>query len=229
MKVLVIDDDEEARALISRSLGRAGHTVAGAGDVKEALGALRCATFDVVVLDVGLPDGSGLTLCRRLREDGVVTPILFLSARGAVSARVDGLEAGGDDYLVKPFALKELHARLRALCRRGPVLRSQVLRSGDVVLDFATRHATRGGVEVPVTAREWDVLEALASLRGRPMGYDDLLEAAWGDVSESARASLPVIIARLRRKLHRSGRPGLIRTVRGLGYALAIGPREDER
>lgn len=229
MKVLVIDDDEEACALISRSLERAGHAATAAHDAQGATAALRAATFDVIVLDVGLPGDTGLALCRRLRDEGVVVPILFLSARGTVSARVDGLEAGGDDYLVKPFSLKELHARLRALCRRGPMLRSRVLRVGDVILDLAARRATRGGVEVPLTAREWDVLEALASLQGRPMSYDDLLEAAWGDVSESARASLEVIIARLRRKLHGPGQPVLIRTVRGTGYALAIDPEEEKR
>lgn len=222
MKVLVIDDDEEACALISRALGRAGHAVSAAHSAQAAHAALLAGAFDVMVLDVGLPDGSGLTLCRHLREADIRTPILFLSARGSVSARVDGLEAGGDDYLVKPFALKELHARLRALCRRGPALRPRVLSAGDRIIDLGARRATRCGVEVPLTAREWDVLEALAALRGRPMGYDDLLEAAWGDVSDSARSSLEVIIARLRRKLDGPDEPSLIRTLRGTGYALCL-------
>ena len=222
MNLLVVDDDAETRALVERAFERRGYRVMVAADAAAAEKALAESAVDVMVLDVMLPGDSGLALCARLREAGIQTPILFLSARGAVSSRVDGLEAGGDDYLPKTFAVKELVARVRALARRGAALRPRKLRSGSAMLDFAARRAERAGTEVPLTSREWDVVEALASRNGRAMAYDELLEAAWGDTSDAARASLEVIVARLRRKLETSDGPRVIRTLRGYGYALDL-------
>lgn len=222
MRVLALDDDEETLDLIGSALRRAGHDVVLVSDAAAAEQALDIQTFDVLVLDVMLGEASGLDLCLTLRRDGCSTPILFLSARGTVRARVDGLEAGGDDYLPKPFAVRELVARVKALGRRGPALHKLTWRLRDVVLDFDGRRASVAGIEVPVTAREWDVLRVLAEADGRMVPFDDILERAWGDVSEGARASLGVLVARLRRKLEPGPRQSVIRTSRGHGYALAV-------
>lgn len=216
MRVLVVDDDEETRELVGAALAREGYELALVATAGAAMERARASRFDVVVLDVMLAGESGLDLCARLREGGVETPILFLSARGAVDARVEGLEAGGDDYLPKPFALKELCARVRALGRRGPGLRPDRLVLGKLVLDFGARSASSSGVSVPITAREWELLRVLADARGRVVPFEDVLERAWGEVSERSRASLDVIVARLRKKL------APIRTVRGVGYVLEL-------
>lgn len=223
MRVLVVDDDEETRELVGAALAREGYELVLVGSSTAALASVRDQRFDVLVLDVMLGTESGLALCARLRADGVETPILFLSARGAVDARVEGLEAGGDDYLRKPFALKELLARVRALGRRGPSLRSERWRLGPLTIDFAARRAEVAGREVPVTAREWDLLRVLADARGRVVPFEEVLELAWGEASPGARASLDVLVARLRRKLAHDAleRPWL-RTARGVGYALEL-------
>jgi DNA-binding response OmpR family regulator len=145
---------------------------------------------------------------------------LFLSARGAVRARVEGFEAGGDDYLAKPFAIKELVARVRALGRRGPALRRSTLVLGPITLDFARRKAHVSSKPIALTAREWDVLELLADARGRVVPFDTLLERAWGDATEKSRASLSVIVSRLRHKLASAADRSVVRTVQGVGYAL---------
>lgn len=224
MHVLVVDDDAETLELVASVLRREGHRSTLATGPAEALRALAAASFDVIVLDVMLGERSGLELCAELREAGLQAPILFLSARGTVRARVDGLDAGGDDYLAKPFAVRELLARIRALGRRGPSLRPAMVHAGDVHLDFAARKAFVAAREVPVTSREWEVLGVLADARGQIVNFDDMLERAWGEVSEGGRASLEVIMSRLRRKLDVPGSRGLIRTARGLGYALEVDP-----
>jgi DNA-binding response OmpR family regulator len=170
-----------------------------------------------------LQESSGLDLCATLRRDGNDVPILFLSARGTVGARVEGLEAGGDDYLPKPFAMRELKARVHALGRRGRARRPVSFRSGPCTFDFDRRRAELAGVEVPVTAREWELLEVLIEAGGAVVPYQDLLESLWGEVSDETRASLDVIVSRLRSKL-RKGANGesVVRTVRGRGYALRV-------
>lgn len=222
MRVLVVDDDEETLELIGGALAREGQTATLADGPDAALRAIERQAFDVIVLDVMLESSSGLDLCSHLRRQGVQTPILFLSARGSVRARVEGLDVGGDDYLPKPFALGELLARVRALGRRGPALRPTTLCIGALTIDFDARRALAGGRELPITAREWDVLRVLADGRGRLVAFDDILERAWGDASDRARASLEVIVSRLRRKLDGpAGRP-VVRTARGFGYALEV-------
>lgn len=220
MRVLVVDDDDETLDVVGRALARDGHQVLGARSPAEALQVLEDTSVDLAVLDVMLGEASGLTLCRQLRRDGVEIPILFLSARGTVGARVDGLDAGGDDYLPKPFALRELVARVRALGRRGPAVRSRQLSVGALQLDFETRRATAQGAEIPITNREWDILRVLADAKGRIVTFDTLLERVWGEATESTRASLEVILSRLRKKLDTAAGRSLVRTVRGVGYAL---------
>ena len=220
--MLALDDDDETLDLIGGALRRAGHDVVLVSDSASAQRACNNDEFDVVVLDVMLGESSGLDLCASLRRGGLATPILFLSARGTVRARVDGLEAGADDYLPKPFAVRELVARVKALGRRGPALRKLIWRRRSVVLDFDGRHASVAGVEVPITAREWELLRVLAEAGGRVVAFDDILERAWGEASEGARASLGVLVTRLRKKLEDDAGESVIRTSRGHGYALAI-------
>ena len=222
MHVLVVDDDEETLEVVGRALERDGHQVLEARSPAEALSVLRRARVELVVLDVMLERESGLELCARLRSDGCNLPILFLSARGAVNARIEGLDAGGDDYLPKPFALRELVARVRALGRRTPSRRPQRLALGPVTLDFDARTATAAGAEIPITRREWEILRILADAKGRTVPFDEVLEDGWGEATESTRASLDVLVSRLRRKLGTAGEKPIIRTVRGVGYALEL-------
>src|SRR5262245_58080306 len=198
MRILVVDDHGETRELITRHFERGAHVVKGAASCGEAEAVLADSEVDVIVLDVMLPDGSGIDLCARLRTAGQTVPILLLTARGEVRDRVEGLEAGADDYLVKPFALAELVARVRALGRRGPILRDRVATFGDIVVDLERRSVSVRGHTVPLTAKELAIIEVLASKRG-VVSRDLLLESVWGDVTESSQASLDVLIGRIRR------------------------------
>lgn len=224
MRVLVLDDDDETRELVGSALSRDGHAVTLAGSFDDAMARVTSEQFDVLVLDVMLGHRSGLELCAAVREDGIETPALFLSARGTVRARLEGFEAGGDDYLPKPFALKELVARVRALGRRAPALRPSTLVLGPIALDFARRHAQGPSQALALTGREWDVLELLADARGRAVSFDTLLERAWGDVTDRSRASLAVIVSRLRHKFADVSDRPVVRTVHGFGYALELDP-----
>lgn len=215
MHVLVVDDHDEVLDLLVRALERDGHVTSRARSLAEARDGVM-AYPDVIVLDVALPDGSGIDLCRELRRGGCLAPILLLTAHSGVPERVAGLEAGADDFLGKPFAVAELRARVRALGRRGPLERPSLVEVAGVELDLGARRARRAGAEIPLTAREWAVLELLLSRRGRVVSRAEALEVIWGEVSDGASASLEVMVARIRRKLG----PGLIRTVRGEGYAL---------
>jgi len=219
MRVLVVEDHAETRDLVGRAIGRDGHVVAGAATAAEAQQHLAGGGWDVVVVDLGLPDADGLSLCRSLRADGHDAPILVLTAQGAVSCRVACLDAGADDFLSKPFAVAELRARVRALGRRGPLPRSLTRRVGDVTLDVTARRATRGSEALPLTAREWALVELLIARGGAVVSREDILDGVWGEASEQASASLDVIVARVRRKLG----PDAIRTVRGEGYAMGSG------
>ncbi len=220
MHVLVVEDSAPTRELLEHSLASAGHTLVTAARRATGLKAANDGIFDVIVIDIELPDGSGLDLCRELRELGNTTPILFLTARAEVTDRVAGLDAGADDYLKKPFALAELHARLRALGRRQGATPPARLEWPGMVLDFASRRVMRDGSEVPLTAREWTVLELLAARRGRVVPRHELLESAWGDAGPRASESLDVIVSRIRRKLTTDDGTECLRTLRGVGYAL---------
>ncbi len=214
--VLVVDDDGPIRRMLERSLSADGFSVASVSDGGAALAAVERELPDVVVLDVGLPGLDGLAVCRRLRAKGAGIPVLLLTARDAVADRVTGLDAGADDYLVKPFAPEELSARLRALLRRGQEPRQQ-LAHADVVFDVESRTATRGGRALGLTLREADLLEVLMLNPRQVVTRELALERIWGGGGARSLNVVDRYIAYLRRKL---GPPPLIETVRGVGFVL---------
>ncbi|MEY4579867.1 MAG: hypothetical protein RL701_4570 [Pseudomonadota bacterium] len=218
MHLLVVDDDAELRDLLLRALTRDGHVVIGSPTVESARHTLTECRPDLVVLDLALPDGSGIDLCRELRQARNSIPILMLTAHSEVAIRVDSLDAGADDFLAKPFAVAELRARVRALGRRRALgaAPAAIFERDELKLDLAGRRASRGQQTVELTAREWVVLEALAARPGRVVSRTEVLDQGWGEATEQAAASLEVLIGRIRRKLGAD----LIRTVRGEGYAL---------
>lgn len=224
MRILIIEDSPPTRELLRTYLEGAGHSVSFAARVSTGRDIASSDTFDVIVIDIMLPDGNGIDLCREIREEGITTPILFLSARGEVGDRVSGLDAGGDDYLRKPFALAELNARLRALARRQGAAAPTHLRMGTNAIDFTARRLVHGDSEVALTAREWEVLEILAARAGRVVPRSEILDIAWRDTGPGSSESLDVIVSRLRRKLADEGGPARIRTVRGEGYLLEREP-----
>lgn len=192
-----------------------------AGTCAEATAALAGKRLpDVLVLDVMLPDGTGVELCRDLRARGIATPVLLLTARGDVRDRVNGLDAGADDYLSKPFAIAELLSRVRALARRGPALRESRLQAGSITIDLERRRVFKDDAPVPLTARELAIVEALALRRGAVINRDELIEVVWGEATDSSRASFEVLIARVRRKLGGAAAP--LRTIRNVGYLLEV-------
>jgi len=217
VRVLLVEDSAPTRDLLVRSFSDAGIGVTIAARVDTGLRAATTVDFDAIVLDLMLPDGDGLDLCRAIRGKGLSTPILCLTARGDVSERVRGLDAGADDYMRKPFALVELHARLRSLVRRRRTATRSEWKVGSLRIDFAARRVTRDGVEVPLTAREWRVLELLVMRAGSVVGRAELVEHGWGESTSGGLDSLEVILGRLRRKLTVPGEAQCIRTVRGEG------------
>jgi two-component system response regulator MprA len=213
-RVLVVDDDPPLRRMLARTLSAEGFEVTVAPDGGAALVEVQRAAPDVIVLDVAMPAIDGLAVCRRLRGKGLPTPILMLTARDAVADRVAGLEAGADDYLVKPFAVPELVARLHALTRRGRTMES-VLAYADLTLDVAARSASRAGRAIELTGREVALLELLLRESGRTVTRERALDEIWDDAAEPNVVDR--YVTRLRRKL---GDPPLIRTLRGTGFQL---------
>jgi two-component system response regulator MprA len=223
-KLLVVEDDEHVRDAVTRALRYEGYEVHTATDGNEGLVRALDVAPDAILLDVLMPGTDGLTVCRRLRERGDQTPILMLTARHEVTDRVAGLDAGADDYLVKPFALDELLARLRALLRRTSVTGEEgVLRAADLTLDPQRRQAWRGDRELELTKTEFDLLELLVANANVVVSRDTIYERIWGYDFETSSKSLDVYIGYLRRKTEAGGEPRLIRTVRGVGYTLRPG------
>jgi DNA-binding response OmpR family regulator len=216
MRVLVVDDHPEVLDLVERALRRDAHEVFPAATFDAALRQLEQRRPDIVVLDLGLPDGSGEELCREIRKSDGGPAILILTAENRVASRVRCLDAGADDYLSKPFAVAELRARVRALSRRARALAPKSFERGGVELDFASRRALVSGKEAPITSREWAILEILAATPGRVVARAELLDRVWHRQGEAEAASLEVLIGRIRRKLGAE----VVRTVRGEGYAL---------
>jgi len=223
MRVLVVEDESKMAGLLQRGLREEGHAVDVTGDGENALWMARAAPYDAIVLDVMLPGSDGFSVCRQLRDQEVWTPVLLLTARDAVDDRVAGLDAGADDYLVKPFAFSELLARLRALRRRNVVERPAVLEVGDLTLDPATRQAWRGDTELQLTGKEFALLEEFMRRSGQTVSRGQLLEACW-DMGYERRSNLvDVYVRNLREKIDRPFGRRSLETVRGAGYRL----RED--
>jgi DNA-binding response OmpR family regulator len=218
--VLVVDDEQTVRQALERALRLEGFAVATAGGGREALAAVAERPPSVMVLDVTMPDLDGVSVVKRLRADGIDVPVCILSARDEVPDRVSGLQAGADDYLVKPFAIAELSARLHALLRRrgadggGP----QVV--GDLVLDPRRHVATRAGRDLELTRREFDLLETFIRHPGQVLSRDQLLELVWGYATIVETNVVDVFVGYLRRKLEARGEPRVLHTVRGVGWAL---------
>ncbi|MCW2923350.1 MAG: two component transcriptional regulator, winged helix family [Thermoleophilia bacterium] len=232
MRVLVVDDDEDIRVSLRRALALDGHDAVLVGDAEAALELLRRdAGVEVVVLDRGLPGIDGLEACRRIRAAGLDVAVLMVTALGAVRDRVDGLDAGADDYLVKPFDIDELLARVRAIARRraspGPAAAPDAdadapVRVGDLVVDPARWSARRGERQLELTRTEFRLLEVLARSAGRVVGRSELMQGVWDYDFGTSSSNLDVYVSYVRRKLEADGEPRLLHTVRGVGYTLRV-------
>jgi len=218
-RLLVVDDDPDVRDSLERALRHAGYAVTTAVHGADALDSLARSPVDLIVLDVLMPMVDGFDACRRLRERGDATPVLVLTARDTVDDRVTGLEAGADDYLVKPFALRELLARIRALLRRSRA-RHDVLGYADLTLDLTTRTVTRHDRVIPLTRKEFGLLELLLRNAGQVLSYEVILDEVWEYGDAPASNTLQVFVGFLRRKLEDGGLPRLVHNVRGVGYVL---------
>ncbi len=223
MRVMLVEDEAKMAGLIGRGLRKEGMAVDVTSRGEDALWMADAHPYDVIVLDVMLPGIDGFEVCRRLRSNASATPILMLTARGEVRDRIEGLDRGADDYLVKPFSYGELLARLRALARRGPVERAPELRVGDLRLDRAARRVWRGKSEISLSAKEFALLEAFMLRAGDVLSRMQLLEHAWDYAYESRSNVVDSYIRYLRRKIDRPFGTRSIETVRGAGYRL----RED--
>jgi two-component system OmpR family response regulator len=220
MRVLVVEDEKKLGDLLGRGLREEGYAADVADRGEEALWMARAVPYDAIVLDVMLPGADGFEICRRLRGDGVWTPVLMLTARDAVDDRVVGLDAGADDYLTKPFSFEELLARLRALTRRAPAERPTVLEVDDLRLDPAAHRAWRGDRELDLSAKEFALLELFMRRRGVTLTRTQLLDGAWDISFESRSNVVDVYIRYLREKIDRPFGRESIETVRGVGYRL---------
>jgi two-component system response regulator MprA len=222
-RLLVVDDDPDVRVSVARALGYAGYTVETAPNGADAIAALARSPVDLVILDVLMPMMNGLDACRELRRKGDGTPVLVLTARDSVDDRVTGLDAGADDYLVKPFALRELLARVRALLRRTQPC-GEVIGYADLTLDLAARSVTRGDDPVSLTRIEFALLELLIRNAEQVLSYDVIMDRVWGYGEAPASNALAVFVGFLRRKLEENGRSRLVHNVRGVGYVLRAAP-----
>jgi two-component system, OmpR family, copper resistance phosphate regulon response regulator CusR len=220
MRVLLVEDDDELAREVATGLREVDARVTLAHRFAEGCEAARHEELDVIILDVMLPGGSGFELCRALRDEGIDTPILMLTARDTVDDRVRGLDAGADDYLIKPFALKELVARVRALVRRRPALTPRVVRVADLEIDLAGRRAKRGDHVIELTAKEFALLECFALHPDEVLDRAAITAHVWDDNHDPFTNVLEVLVRRLRRKLDEGFEPKLIHTMRGAGYRL---------
>jgi len=220
MRILLVEDDADAAAVLAKGLREHAYAVDIAIDGREALEQAAINDYDVIVLDLLIPRVNGLEVCRQLRAEGAETPVLMLTARGEPDQRVEGLDAGADDYLAKPYHFPELLARVRALLRRGPALASAVLQIEDLRIDTRGQQVQRAGRQIQLTTKEYALLEYLARRGGDVVGRRDIAEHVWDDSFDPMSNLIEVYIQRLRRKVDDGESVKLIHTRRGAGYSL---------
>ncbi|MGQ0560509.1 MAG: response regulator transcription factor [Gemmatimonadota bacterium] len=222
MRLLLVEDDGELAKILTDGFRELHVEVSVAASFEEGLRRALLGNWGVVVLDVMLPGGDGFELCRRLRGKGNTTPIIMLTARGAVEDRVTGLESGADDYLAKPFAFRELVARVRALSRRQPAIREERKLVGDFEMDFRAREVKRNGRPIALTAKEWELLQLLVENEGSIVTRPQITERVWDENHDPFTNVLEVLVRRLRRKVDEGFEPKLIHTIRGAGYKFGV-------
>ena len=220
MRILIVEDEPKLARLLARGLAEEGHPADVAATGEDALWMAGAAAYDAIVLDVMLPGLDGFAVCRTLREREIWTPVLMLTARGEIEDRIEGLDTGADDYLLKPFAFDELLARLRALVRRAPAERPVELAAGDLRLDPAARRAWRGETELELSTKEFALLELFLRRAGEALSRVQLLDGAWDMSFESRSNVIDVYVRYLREKIDRPFGRQAIETVRGIGYRL---------
>jgi two-component system OmpR family response regulator len=221
VRLLIVEDDREVIGLLRRALGREGHVLDVTENGAEALWLAAECSYDVIVLDVNVPPPDGFEICRRLRQSGDWTPVIFLTGRQDVADRVAGLDSGADDYLAKPFSLDELNARLRAVARRRAEERPTVLRVGDLEIDPATRTVRRGERDVELTSKEFALLELLARRPGEVVTRSSIVNALYDFAFEARSNVVEALVRRLRDKVDRPFGRASVQTVRGSGYRLS--------
>lgn len=219
-KILIIEDDLDLKDVITDWLEREGHTVDFAANGGEGLGLLKHYDYELVILDLGLPDMHGLDVCKSFREQGGAAPILVLTGKGEVDQKIEGLDAGADDYLTKPFHPKELSARLRALIRRPVRLLAKTLNAGDITLDPQSRSVTKAGQPIHLLPKEYTLLEFFLRYPNEVFSQETILNRVWSSESEVVPDTVRFHIAGLRKKIDSEGKPSLIKTVHRAGYKL---------
>lgn len=227
MRLLVVDDEQTLVEQLQAAFERERYLVETALDGEEALDKLADGPVDLIILDIMLPKLDGLSVLRAIRQDGLTTPVLMLTAKGDIDDKIAGLDLGADDYLAKPFSLAELMARVRALLRRRGDQKDTLLKAGDLVLDTKTREVSRNGTAVELTAREFSILEFLLYNKNRAISRFSLAEHVWGDAFDPFSMSnfMDVHMKNLRKKIDRPGQASLIRTIRGVGYIIQDEPQ----
>jgi two-component system copper resistance phosphate regulon response regulator CusR len=222
VRLLIVEDDPELASILADGLADHHYEVVVAADVPAARERAVLGTYDVMILDVLLPGGNGFDLCAQIRSRGIATPILMLTARDAIDDRVRGLESGADDYLTKPFAFRELLARVRALSRRQPALAPQRVRVADLDIDLETRQVQRGLRPITLTAKEFALLEFFTRHEGKVVDRAAIAAHVWDDNHDPFTNVLEVLVRRLRRKIDDDFEPKLIHTIRGAGYRFGV-------
>lgn len=220
MRILIVEDEQKLAEILLRSLRSEGFTADTAGTAEDACRLTGAGHYDLVILDLLLPDGSGTDLLRQLRQQNLKIPVLVLTARGELETKLENFDAGADDYLTKPFALPELLVRVRALLRRGPAVKEPVLKLADLEVDRLTRQVRRAGRRVELSPKEYALLEYLLLNPGRVVTRSMIIDRVWDQSFEGFTNIVDVYVRQLRRKIDEGFEPKLIRTVRGLGYSI---------
>jgi DNA-binding response OmpR family regulator len=219
-KILLVEDDEDLATTVSEWLSFEHHTVESVRNGTDARERLRMCTYDIIILDWNLPDVSGIEICKKFRADQGTTPIIMLTGKSSIAEREEGLDSGADDYLTKPFAMKELSARLRALLRRPALIRADVLKVKDVELDSVKHRVSRAGEEIDLLPKEFALLEFLMKNEDQVFSSEELLRRVWHTDSDATAEAIRTCLKRLRRKLGETEDNSIIETIYGVGYRL---------